>query len=273
MTEENNTIRINRDKETPIEFKVKIEGADDLLDKTKVYFIIHLEKFCLSFDCEHGTDDNWKVVIPVLPEELLENGSYDMCVEVIVDNYFFKPATGQVTILSAPEVSFAPKKEAVKPEEKKDVAAEGVSAGAGDSQGQVAPTTNLLKPEKPPKNIHRVDKSAVQKSPEDELIDTDKLFSEIVPGEGEQYAQDDNEDDKFNPQKVAERIVLDALGIKPEARAKLVKQVGGSLFKRGNDGRLIVEGLDDPTFKVKISEAAARQKEEKVKALLRDLAN
>lgn len=267
MTEENNTIRINRDKETPIEFKVKIEGADDLLDKTIVYFIVHLEKFCLSFKCEHGTDDNWKVVIPVLPKELLENGSYDMCVDVIVDNYFFKPASGQVTVMSAPEVTFTPKKD----EEKKEVSER--APGAGDKSGFDAPTNKLLKPEIPPKDVHKIDKSAMQKSPEDELVDVDKLFGDIVPGEGEQYAQSDHEDDKFNPQKVAERIVLDTLGIKAEARERLTKRGSGSLFERRADGRPLIEGLDDPIFKIKIGEAASRQKEEKVKALLRDLAN
>lgn len=261
---DDNTLRINKDKETTLDFQVQIDGADDILSKTIVKIVIDIDsKFALSFLADHTESDNWRVTIPVIPKDVLGDGSYDMRVEVIIDNYYFVPAKGKVTSLSEPTVTFgeAPKKAKEKIEER-------VSTGAGSADDMSAPTNALLKPEIKPKENATKLSAKTQKSPEDEHTNLSKIASEVVPGEGEPYAPD------FNPQDVAEKIVLDALGIKPGERAKLVKQAGkGFLFKKDANGKPVVEGLDNPDFKKKLAALSNTQKEAKVKALLRELAD
>jgi hypothetical protein len=265
-------VRISKNKETELEFQVKVQGTEDLRAETIVRFVIAKVDGThdLVFHATRGTDNDWKVVLPPLAH--IQGDSYDVRIEVIIDNYYFEPAHGKIMLLSEPRIILTMPHESKKVERaEKEEKVEERQGGAGTSGDMSAPTTTLLRTEHPPKTSHRQD------TPDDESIDKDKLF-DVKPGESIQEPQDDGKDDdededsdEFNPQRVAEQIIMDTLGLSKRQRQQVAAKPG-YLFKRDAEGKPVVAALSDPEIKRRLQERQKTAKEEKVKAILRDLA-
>lgn len=121
------------------------------------------------------------------------------------------------------------------------------------------------------------------------MVDVKRLASNVVPGAGEAYAQDDGklpdeepeEDEErgkkvakkkkkeevkesFSAQQVAERIIESTLGGKKFFEKNKENTKGGFLFKRNAQGKVSISGLESPEEKAKIQERS-----EKVRKALR----
>ena len=270
-------VRISRDKPTELEFQVVVKGTEDISAKTAVRFVIAKVDGThdMIFHATHVDGDTWRVDIPVL--ERLTDGSYDVRIEVIIDNYYFEPAQGKVTLLSDPRISMTSTVKAkVKPKAKKEKVEERAPGTGTAFGGMEAPTTNNLRPEFPP-----VTKHVEKEDDEDDDKKKKKLPFIVKPGEGVPEAQDDGKDDVeefdelregFNPQRVAEQIIMKTLGLNKQQRRAIANKPG-YLFKRGADGKPVIAALSDPKVQRDLREREGAIKEEKVKALLRELAN
>jgi hypothetical protein len=261
MAKETNIIRINPNKPSTLEFEVTISGLENIAPTVR-FVILNVQDGCdFSMKCKKLDGAVWSVAIPVLPKS--KQSSCKFCVEVIVEEYYFKPAEGEIEFISEPDVSFK-SKSGPKPTVttsfvvKQDNKVTEAASGGGEITGQYAPTNSLLKKEMDPaageshvkmwdanQNDEQVDKARL-----DQITD-----EEPFPGEGNQYPQDDGKDDEFDfenepeddildnplvfdPDKVAENIVKSTIG-NVTRPIKL-----GSLFNRDADGKLLVPGFE-----------------------------
>lgn len=227
MTDET-TLRISKDAEQKIDFQVKIESDEDLKNNTIVRFIIKVsDQYCIMLEATHEEDDTWSVNVPIL--SYLEPGSYDITVEVILDNYHFQPSKGQVEIIGEPKVEFdneKGKKEDKKDEKKKDNKKINEASAGSVNGGNPSPNNALLTPEFEPKVVH---KSKQQKTPEDEHVDIEKIADKVVPGEGEDYAQE--QPPSFDPKNTAQKVIMNVLGTKSSTKDRIKTEGKGFLLK------------------------------------------
>lgn len=144
------------------------------------------------------------------------------------------------------------------------------AAGGGEITGQYAPTNDLLQPEEDPAAGESHVKVA-QAMAYDEQIDKSRLDDitdeDPIPGEGNQYPQDDGKDDEdiestlFDPIKVAETIVQQTMGLGISQRGVEKK---GSLFSRDSNGKIVIPGLKTVHQRQQLAE-----RERKIKELLK----
>lgn len=268
MSEEN-TIRLNPSKASTLEFDVMVSGLEGILPIVR--FVVQNVQDDVDWvvKCAKLDGSKWQASFPAF--EGLKLNTCKFCVEVIVDEYYFTPANGEIIFINAPDVSFKPKaglkptvttsftvkqegedeqveekpkpKPAVKPKKK-------VSEAMSELTGQYAPTNSLLKTEEDP-TVNQGKVKTAQAELDDQYIDTSKLdnVDEIIPGDGVQYPQDDGKDEEehderlvtteFDPKKVAEDILKQTIG-----KAK-TPSLRGSLFNRSNDGKILVPGLEN----------------------------
>lgn len=262
-----NVIKLNPNKSSTLEFDVTVSGLDGA--PPTVRFVIHemLAGVDWTVSCSKIEKNRWQASFPAFKNMELDRNNFS--VEVIVDEYFFKPAEGEIVFINTPDVSFDKPKTnkptvsasfTVKQDEvvekpkkpKKPVVKEAM--GGGEVTGQFAPTNDLLKVEEDPTFTHSNVKTA-QAVKDDTSIDLDRLdpdheeldtaeeiADEVLPGSGEQYPQDD-EKEEFDPKKVAENILHQTIGLGVSNRGMEKK---GSLFNRDADGKIIVQGLESP---------------------------
>lgn len=229
---EDKTLRINKDSEQKIDFQVKIESDEDLKNNTRVRFIIKTsDKYCIMLEASHDEDDTWSVDVPALPH--LELGSYDMTVEVILDNYHFEPSKGKVEIIGEPKVEFDNKED--KKEDKKEAKKVNEASAGSVNGGNPAPDNALLSPEFEPKVTH---KSKQQKTPEDELVNVEKIAAAVVPGEGEDYVE---EIPSFDPKNTAEKVIMNVLGTRAAHKDRIKTEGKGFLLKPKKIDEKVVE--------------------------------
>ena len=270
----NNSIQINPKKPSELEFEVLIQGIDKS-NIPAVRFVVMSDTGDLSFNCVkvEGEKDKWLAKIPALSH--IKTDAAQFRVEVIVDDYFFTPAEGEITFITTPKVKFAAKNtpkptvtasftvkqsEDEKPEpEKKDKKKvtedlQETTSGGGEITGRYAPTNALLKPEEDPTENGRMRGNT---SVNDEYTDKDRLSldtaedlgSSITPNNGARaYQQEDgkprkgkimpSEEEEFNPKKIADEIMKDTIGKTKNPTTK------GTLFKRDVSGKAIIKGLD-----------------------------
>jgi hypothetical protein len=283
-----NNIQINPKKSSELEFDVVISGID-ATNIPVVRFVISAGDCDYSFKCGkiEGEKSKWIAKMPPLSHIKTETAPFR--VEVIIDDYYFEPAEGEITFITAPEVkftskntpkpsvtaSFTVKQEEEEKEEPKKKAGTGkyftkdevrahgkkkvaedlqeATSGGGEITGMYAPNNSLLKPEEDPTKNGRMRGDT---SVNDEFTDEDRLSLDKAeeigtpsPGEGRAYQQEDGkpregkivppeEDEEFDPKKVAEDIVKSALGKLPKATVK------GTLFKRDSSGKTVIKGLE-----------------------------
>ena len=107
MTEESNIIQLNPKKSSTLEFDVKISGLEDITPIVR--FIIQNVKDNIDWvvNCKLIDDAKWQAAFPAF-----DNIKLDTCrffVEVIVDEYYFKPASGKIVFVNTPDISFKAK--------------------------------------------------------------------------------------------------------------------------------------------------------------------
>ena len=265
-------IRINPDKATDLDFEVSVQTncADD---KPCVRFSVELEqdKRWLSLVCTKDEETKkWNVTIPAL-KSIVDRPSYPFVLEVIVEDYYFVPAKGNLQPLMTPTAdignsgkptvtaTFGAEEKKEEPSKEKDEKEEKIEegmpfAGGNAYGGMVGPTNTLLKPERPIKGRH------VEKPEKKDRNINDVLDTKVVPGDqgmtADTQAQPDGKG-PFDAREIASRVVKD--------RIKTKKPTGkGYLFNRHGD-KAVVEGLEPKDIK-KIQDDKAK----KVKDILKD---
>lgn len=264
MSKSDPSIKINPSKPAELEFDVVVQGTDDK-DPPTVRFVIECDTYDRSFKCTRSENGKhtWCAKLPILKE--LSNESYPFHVEVVIDGYFFAPASGKLHLVQDPTVkfqestsrpsvttSFTVKQADDKPAKKEVVKEEKVeeASGGGEITGQYAPTNALLNPEFEPRRP-RQDTRGSGKAPgterDDEHIDKTQLFDlgAPTPGPGTDSVPIGTDTpviirSEFNPKDIADQIVKSTVGSlkKPETK--------GSLFNRGKDGKTVISGIDTP---------------------------
>jgi hypothetical protein len=282
---EENSIKINPTKPTEYEFDVMIQGIDVTLVPL-VRFVIIGDVCDESYRCSRVADEKskWVVKLPVLTHIKAESTKFR--VEVIVDDYYFEPAQGEITFVSASDVHFKdkpskkpsvttkivdepkkaeePKAAKVKESAEKTVDEAMNGGGGAEITGRYAPNNSLLTPEEDPTENGRMKGDS---SVNDEFTDPNRLDPEIVElnkindiaddhplGDGKQYPQEDGKDG-FDARDIASKIIKDSMGnLKAPAKK-------GSLFKRGEDGKPIIAGFESVQTKQEQARKAAKVKE------------
>lgn len=254
-------ISLNPSKPSKLEFEVKIQGLDDMVPAVRFVLMNVGDNMNFSFVCEQ-TDEahGWIAKLPTLTQITLDSVKFR--VEVIVDGYYFEPASGELSFVRTPDVKMSKNKEnrptvttSFKVHQDDPIKE---SSGGGEVTGQIAPTNQLLKPEFEPKT------SASVTPVEDEYIDMDKIqpianisdiASSVTPGTGN---HDDSIDTSvFDPKQVAKDIVSRTVGKVERPNTK------GSLFRRTSSGKALVPGLEDQE-----TQQTQQSNAEKVKRIL-----
>lgn len=96
-------ITINPTKSSNVEFELSVQGSD-ADNQVQVRFVI-AEVFAnsqVSIDCVNTGGNKWAATIP---SDLLKSSSYPFAIEVIVNEYFFEPSSGTLSIVAAPTVN------------------------------------------------------------------------------------------------------------------------------------------------------------------------
>jgi len=88
------TIKSNQLNE--IDFIVR---AKNLSENTDVRFVIHETNHDITIHCKNIKEDTWSASIPPFNTKLKEANFH---IEVVSDEYLFKPMSGTVTIMNAP---------------------------------------------------------------------------------------------------------------------------------------------------------------------------
>lgn len=266
MSKADTTLKINPSTSAELEFDVMIQGIGDK-ELPEVRFVVETEQYDRSFKCTRVSEEKhkWCAKLPAMKD--LGNDSCPFRVEVVIDGYLFVPAKGTLTFVRNPDVKF--QTESTRPSvttsftvKQEESAAQPVeeASGGGEVTGQYAPTNDLLKPEYEPPRSHA---KAPGTEKDDERIDHEKLeisdFGNPVPGQTtDVQPEGSNSHDlvgEFDPREVAERIIKGKMGSIKRP------QTQGSLFKRGKDGKAIVDGIDSPEVARERAEKSARVKE------------
>lgn len=265
------TITINPAKQSEVEFEVSLSGIDDInIPSVRFVATSEAEECDYSFKCKRidGSKHKWKATIPKLSH--LQESTMSFRVEVIVDGYFFEPASGKLMLVHQPTADMKPKKQIYE-------------ADAGpEVTTMVGPSNRLLVPEENPEmmdsNYKNHDADEEHRAM-DEFTDERRLDSigTVTPGDddGNNPEEDGKEEAvlrigkdnshaarsllpaNFDAKSVAEAIVKDTLG-------KVTKPITkGTLFKRDAAGKAVVKGID--TLEVSNAKAA---KAARVKAIL-----
>lgn len=234
MSKSTPSIKINPSKNAELEFEVVVKGSNDN-SPPDVRFVIEDTSYDRLFKCTRTKKDNqWQVKLPILHD--LSDESYTFRVEVVVDGYFFTPATGSMALIRDPDVKFTSPSTppsvttsfTVKQVEDGSTKVE-EAVGGPDVTGQYAPTNQLLTPEYEPPSTHV------------EVPDEETQLSDLGrPVPGQSPVGEPEGDTEFDPRSVAERIIQDNVG---RVRAPEKK---GSLFARDKAGKPIIKGIDSP---------------------------
>jgi hypothetical protein len=269
------TIKINPAKACEIEFEVSVQGSE-VSEPPIVRFVMSgCDEYLCTFECVKVEGVKWSVKIPPLSH--FTKTTVPFHVEVIVDGYYFEPAEGTVQLITNPSVKFQPVVSAkptvttsftVKQDDEKPAKPEkkvSEAASAATITGQYAPTNGLLKPEEEPTQSSVKIGNATK---DDEHIDHTRLSdisSSVLPGEttdpepqrgNNEPSGEEGDDEEFDPKRVAEGIVSRTIG---GSAQKPTTQ--GTLFKRGKDGKAVIEGIDSPAAKAEKASKAAKVKE------------
>lgn len=118
-------IKVNNTKETNLEFDIAIQGLmEDSNPNTDVRFVVKNvnNKYNVSVKCARNENNKWVANLPALQ---LESKSQPFQIEVIVDGYYFAPASGTLEVINEPKVKI--KEEADKKQIKVTASFEGSS--------------------------------------------------------------------------------------------------------------------------------------------------
>lgn len=95
------TINITPSKPSDVEFDLSIQGLDINNQVSVRLVILNLYKdIDLSIHCTRGKDSKWLAIIP--PGIPYGSNSYKFKIEVVVNEYYFEPADGEINIVLEP---------------------------------------------------------------------------------------------------------------------------------------------------------------------------
>jgi hypothetical protein len=237
------TIKINPAKKSDLEFDVMIQGVDDTAPPTVRFVITSEAQQCdYSFKCSRidGEEYKWVAKLPALTQ--VQESNVPFRVEVIVDGYYFEPAAGTVMLVTDPSVKFQP-----------SVSKPKVTTSFTVKQDDDKPA----EPKKPAKVKEAVEEAVTLPEIVDPVIETPAPVEEIVMEQPIEIVPPAVEE-AFNPSTIAQNIVRSTIGKSIERPA-----TRGQLFKRSQDGKAVVAGIESPADK-----AAKRAKEARVKEIL-----
>jgi hypothetical protein len=301
MADDTNTIQLNPSKPSVLEFDVTISGLENIAPLVRFVVIDVQEGVDWVVKCSKTEGTKWVASFPAF--DGLKLNTCKFCVEVVVEEYYFKPAEGTITFINSPDVSFKPKAgkkptvttsftvkqddKLIEPKKKESKPVKEAMA----ITGQLAPNNSLLKREEDPAGgeSHSRHWDANQN---DEFIDKSRLDAitdeDPIPGEGNQYPQkdgkgdyfdseydfDDSEEEDEDENELVYTLKNDKLDFDPNKIAEdIIKNtIGnitppttkGSLFKRDADGKLMVPG-----FETKAQKQSNEEKNKKIRDLLK----
>lgn len=97
------TLKINNTKTTDHEFDISVQGLDATSEIDVRFVVESVDGFDASIRCTKTSGQRWAVSIPPMP--VCESKSFK--VEVIVDGYYFVPASGALQVISPPRVEMS----------------------------------------------------------------------------------------------------------------------------------------------------------------------
>ena len=104
------TISLNPSKTNNIEFQLTVQGEGDHTPQVRFVILQLFGESDLSIPCSKLSGDKWRALLP--KNVALVEADYKFVVEVVINEYFFEPASGKLAILSDPVVKI---EDAVKP--------------------------------------------------------------------------------------------------------------------------------------------------------------
>lgn len=269
------TIKINPNMKCELVFDVTVQGLDENTTPIVRFSLSGSAGFDCTFICTKRDDGKWMASMPPLP--FLTDNSVKFRVEVIVDEYYFEPASGTVYLVSDPTVTMVPNVSKPKvtssfsvsqpdsPKQKKTIAEKATTPAYS---GPPAPSNLLLTPEEEPMQGSVKNPEAEKR---DQTIDHVKLTdisSSVSPGEttDPEPQASYNDADDINGLDPLDKEVGEEDSAR-EVAAKIIKKTvggatkpttAGTLFKRGADGKVVVPGLDSPADKIAKQAKAAK---------------
>lgn len=116
-------ITLTTKRENQFDFDLTASGID--IKKAAVHFCVSIDKHTSSLvHCRHLAGQKWSVTFP---KGLLDSGKYQFKLCVVVDDFYFEPASGNINVVTAdnitvgssPKVSSEDEEVATKPKEEK----------------------------------------------------------------------------------------------------------------------------------------------------------
>lgn len=259
-----NTIQLNSAKSSSIDFNVTITGTEKATPSVRFVIENLTDGVNWVVPCKKLDADKWQATFPAFGDAVPNLANFS--VEVIVDDYYFKPAQGVIQFTNTPDIAVESTTSKHKPIVVTSFNVNQIDEASGGPEvtGQYAPTNGLLKKEEDP-TITQGHVKTAQAELDDQFIEKEKLddiVDEIRPGEGKQYPQDDEKEDEyededdFDPRKVAESIIQQTVGLGVSFRGNGEKK--GSLFQRDIDGKVLIPGLETASQKQNIAEREKR---------------
>ena len=150
------SIDLMLDEENELTFQLNIEGSRPA--ETSCRLLINDNDMSYVFEGHNNKDGELSVVLPSL-KHVMKEGTYDMSLEVIVDDKYFKPLTMQGNFEKSITVSASP---VTKPKRKKTIT-----------------TASLLEVKKPKKKTSRVKEASYSKRNRNENVSDAEIMSII----------------------------------------------------------------------------------------------
>jgi hypothetical protein len=258
---EQSIIKVNKSSTTEIEFEVDVAGLDEPSNKSTVRFVIEDagEDYDILVYAKHIKDNTWKLTIPSLA--FLKKSTYKSRLEVVLDGYYFVPATATISMTDEPTIKIVSK--TTKPLTEAELL-EFEAAGAGTAFDQPANSNLADIVEFPPES--KV-KSQYPKNT-DEHTDAERLNQDLINDMASRVTDVEGPQiDAPEKESAASKIVKSVIGnIKKPSTS-------GTLFKRNASGKAIVKGLEDDVTKAEITRAneAMEEKAIKVRNILKNV--
>lgn len=219
--------KINKSAPTEVEFEVSMQGIDT--DESIVRLVLEtgVSDLLYTIPCTLAPNrkTKWCARIPVIPAFADETGTYDFSIEVVVEGYYFKAATGTYGFNVAPTV----KLESTAP----SVTATVITVANGDPE-PVADDTSTTDGMRPDVDVA------------DDYIEVDRLNPPVTTAVSDPAPSPTAP--VFDPKQVAATIIKNRIGTSPKTATK------GELFARNKDGKPVIKGLP-----VDANEARKRQ--------------
>lgn len=139
-------IQLHNTKTSKVSFTMSVTGVNQ--DTLQSRFIIDTPVGLLGFTCEKSSvEHQWSVSVPSLM--FIPVGEYKCWVEVVVDNYYFKPFESAVNITSPPSVTIVTPTTDVQVPTQPTIAMGDMAVEVDETEPQVVPVVESKTTPKP----------------------------------------------------------------------------------------------------------------------------